>query len=105
MTLIKAKQPGNAIPRVDKWEVESILYTIDVTDLIQHPNEMANGIVEVRSTLEILDAKTRSGKFIELRVPPNAVGSAQYKDYRVDILFKTSSENVRSATFTVRVYR
>ncbi len=106
MSVVKVKQPGNAIPRVDKRELESIVYTLDLSELINHPTEMVNGIEQVSSGLALTDVKPQQGKNILVRVPPCALDSStQYKDYRTDILFKTSQDNIRSAVFTIRVYK
>lgn len=105
MSVIKAKLPGNPIPKVDKRSNENILYTVDLTELLTGTNELTNEIQSVQCALPIESSKTRQGKFIEIRIPPSEVRTAAYQDYNVSILFKTTLENIRSAVFTVRVYK
>lgn len=104
MSIIKAKPPGQPIPRIDKRAIESILYSIDLTELLQQ-GELAIGVEPSQNTLDLTDFKIRLGKTIEVRVPPSTTNTSQYLDYTISILFKTSIDNIRSAVFQLRVHK
>lgn len=104
MSIIKAKPPGQPIPRIDKRAVETITYQLDLNDLLL-PNELIAGIVSTEAKLEIPEVKPRQGKFIEIKVTPSSVVSSQYVDYPVTVLFSTNVGNTRAGVFTIRVHK
>lgn len=105
--IIKAKPPGQPVTRVDKRAVESIVYSIDLTELLL-PNELASAVDSIDSKLETTDIKIKHGKTVEVRIPSqvnNAPGTPAHMDYTINILVSTSLNNVRAAVFSIRVYK
>lgn len=104
MSVIKVKSPGQTVPRVEKRAIESITYTIDLSELLL-PTELANEIVEITGKLELTDTKIKHGRNIEVRIPSSVVSTSQYLDYTVNVLFSTNTGNTRAAVFQVRVHK
>lgn len=105
--IIKAKPPGQPVPRVDKRAVESIVYSVDISELLQ-PNELASTVESIDSKLETADLKIKHGKTVEVRVPAKNVdtpGSPAFQDYTINVLVSTSLSNVRAVVFSIRVYK
>jgi hypothetical protein len=104
MSIIKAKPPGQPIPRIDKRTIETITYQLDLNDLLL-PNELVTGIISTEAKLDISEVKPRQGKFIEVKVTPSLVVASQYVDYPITILFSTNVGNTRAGVFTIRVHK
>lgn len=105
MSIIQAKPPGQTVPKIDKRSVENILYTIDVTELLQ-PGELAVSVEPYEhNKLSLTDFRVKLGKAIDVRIPPSVVTGSLFIDYTVTVLFKTSLDNVRSAVFQLKVHK
>ena len=104
MTIIKIKPAGQPVPKVEKLSIESILYTLDLTDILQKM-EQVTGSVTVLTEATIESTDTKLGKNILVRVGPQDIGTSTYIDYPVTALVNTSEGNKKAAQFIVRVYK
>lgn len=104
MTMIKINRAGQALPKVEKLSLESIQYTLDLSEILLKV-EQATGEVEILTELPIEDKGTKMGKNIAVRIGSNDIGTATYVDYPVTALFNTSQGNKKAAQFIVRVYK
>jgi hypothetical protein len=103
MSTVVIKPPGQAVPQVDKRALESIVYTLDLNQLLE-PKEQVVEIAQVLSAdLIIADEKIKLAKNIELRIMPSGLNSAL--DNTVTVLFNTNLGNMRAAVFQVSVHR
>lgn len=104
MNIIKVKLPGSPAPRIEKRALESIVYSVDLTELLSN-NELATSVVEVAGKLNITDIKIKHGKSVEVRIPSSDVTTSQYVDHVITVLFSTNMNNTRAAVFNVRVHK
>lgn len=106
MPIIIAKSPSNAIPKVDKRAIESIIYKIDCTELLDS-NEIITSINPISPTDNILlsDIRSRNGTMLEIRVSNATELTAPYIDFKIECTFNTNFKNTKSAVFIIRVYK
>lgn len=104
MSIVKIKPAGQQAPRVEKFSLESIVYTLDLTEVLVQ-NELISSISSVTTDLFVEDSKVKMGRNVLVRIGPNNIGTSTYTDYPVVIVVETSDNNKKVATFTVRVYR
>lgn len=104
MSVIKIKPAGQAAPRVEKFSLESIVYTLDLSEILIQ-NELISGISSITTDLVVEDKKVKMGKNVLIRIGPSDIGTSSYTDYPVVVVVETSDSNKKVATFSVRVYK
>lgn len=103
---IVIKPAGQLPPKVEKRAAESILYTLNCSELVD-PVELITGATVVSSSpgIAFSDIRTRKGKNIEVRITNDAITAAQYTDFTVQVMFTTTFSNKKLAVFQLRVYK
>ena len=104
--MILIKPAGSTLPRVEKRAIESIVYVLDCSELL----EKAELIVSVeappsQNDIQLSEARSRKGRNIEVRIDNPPLTTAQYLDYTIPMLFHTTSGNRKAAVFQVRVHK
>lgn len=104
VSTIKIKPAGQAAPRVEKFAQESIVYTLDMSEVLIQ-NELISTIDLITTNLVVEDKRVKMGKNLLIRVGPNDIGTSTYADYPVSVLVVTTDGNRKVAQFIVRVYK
>lgn len=105
--MIVVKLAGISPPKVEKRAAESIVYTLDCSELLEK-NEVITSIDLINdypSTIVYSDIRSRLGKHIEVRIDNTPIGTSQYVDFNTNVFFYTNFKNKKLAVFTVRVYK
>lgn len=100
------KPAGQVPPKVEKRAAESILYTLNCSELVDSV-ELITGanVTSSYPGITFSDIRTRKGKNIEVRVENEAITAAQYTDFTVQVMFTTTFNNKKLAVFQLRVYK
>lgn len=106
MSIILLKPAGQPVPKTEKRAIESVLYTLDCAELLDQ-HELINGIEmpDPKPGLLISDLRPRRGRNIEVRIENEAITTAQYVDYTIQLLFTTIFNNRKAALFHLRVHK
>ncbi len=94
---------GQPTPRVEKRAEETVQYTLDVSKLLDE-RELVTGIESITPNVE--RCRPRKGRTIEIYIPPDtSVGAANFTEHKVTVLFKTTTDSIKSAVFSVKAYK
>lgn len=106
MSMIQVKPAGQAVPKVEKRAVESILYTLNCDELLEQ-NELIVRVdmPAVKPGISITDLRPRKGRSIELRVDNESLNNSAYIDYNLQVLFYTTFNNCKSAVMQLKVHK
>lgn len=106
MPTLKVKPAGQPVPRADKRAAESIVYTLDCSELLD-TNEIATSVEAVTSAegLTLSGLRTRRGVAIEVKVDNTPLDTASHIDYTIELKFTTIFGSTKLAVFQVRVHR
>ncbi len=96
--MFKANLPNKPIEMYYQRASDSILYTIDCCELLDK-------FELITKTSSIYSSRSRKGTIIEVRVGPDLVIQGEYQDFLVNVSFETTTNNIRSIQFKVRVYK
>lgn len=106
MPILTIKSPSQPVPKTEKRSIESVLYTLDCTEILdKHELIQAAKVLLPETGVTITELRPRKGTSIELRVSegPSTVAAAAYVDYTVTISFTTTKNNTKVAVFQLRV--
>lgn len=104
--MILVKPAGQPLVRVEKRAIESIVYVLDCSELLDKYELITS--VEAppsQSDIQLSDARSRLGRRIEVRIENPPLVTSQYLDYTIPIIFYTTVGNRKVATFQVRVHK
>jgi len=103
--IIEAKPAGQTSPKVEKFAIESILYTINCSALLEH-NEVITGvsIPSISSNISFSDIRSRKGTTIEVKISNTPIGSP-FIDFNVKVLFTTNLGSSKVAIFLLKVHK
>ena len=104
--MILVKPAGQTLVRVEKRAVESIVYLLDCTELLDK-NELITSVEAPPSQadIQLSGARSRLGRRIEVRIENPPLTTAQYLDYTIPMVFYTTAGNKKVAVFLVRVHK
>ena len=106
MPIAVLKQAGHQVPKVEKRAIESILFTLDCSELLDQ-HELIDHVESTQEYpgMDLSDIRPRKGRNIEVRVDNDPLTTSQYTDYTISLMFTTIFKNKKSAVFNLRVHK
>ena len=106
MSIVLAHLAGKPLDKVTKWIGDSVLYTINCTEILD-TNELIVGSLDPKEIPGCIlsNMRPRLGMSVEVRITNTSISNAASNTYTILIPFITTKGNQKTASFQLTVFK